>query len=259
MSLIMNIEEPKGINWNIFINSVFFVLGFSVIFSIVGILLQSVLADVSYDVQICLGRIGGFVIILFGLYLLGLIRFAFLEKEHKLKVKKRFKFQYLTSFIFGAAFAVGWTPCVGAILGAILTLAVIEPGTAFFLLMSYSLGLGLPFLVVGLFTTQFQRILPKVGKWINWVRYVFGAILILLGILVFTGQLNRIANLAFAARFLLWIDFGSVGAGGSLGLLIAFFAGLASFLSPCVLPLIPAFLAYLGTTVATTDEKIDNE
>lgn len=242
-------EEIGGINWNIFINTVFFVLGFSVIFSLVGVLLQSVLADVSYVVQIWLGRIGGAIIILFGLYLVGILRLEFLEREHKLKVKRRFKFQYLTSFLFGAAFAVGWTPCVGAILGAILTLAVIEPGSAFFLLLSYSLGLGLPFLVVGLFAVKIQKIMPKISRWVNWFRYVFGVVLILLGILVFTSQLNRVVNLAFAAKFLLWLDVGGVGIGGSLNLVIAFFAGLASFLSPCVLPLIPAFLAYLGTTV----------
>ena len=245
-------KERKIIDWSIFINSVFFVLGFSVIFSLVGVLLQSVLSDISYSVQLWLGRIGGAVIIFFGLYLLGLIKISFLEKEHKLKVKKRFNSQYFTSFVFGAAFAVGWTPCVGAILGAILTLAIIEPGSAFFLLLSYSLGLGIPFLLVGLFTAKAQKTLPKMGKWLTYIRYIFGVILVLLGVLVFTSQLSRIANLEFAAKFLLWLNFGGVGTDGSLSLIIAFFAGLASFLSPCVLPLIPAFLAYLGTTVDTS-------
>src|SRR3989338_5139948 len=100
---------------DVFFSAVFFVLGFSVIFSLVGVLLQSVLSSVSYDVQKWLGRIGGAIIILFGLYLAGLLKLAFLEREYKFKAA-RFKSKYLTSFVFGAAFAVGWTPCVGAVL-----------------------------------------------------------------------------------------------------------------------------------------------
>ena len=236
-------------NWDVFLASVFFVLGFSSVFALLGVLLQTVLSNISYQVQTWLGRIGGVFIIFFGLYLLGFIKPKFLEQEHKLKVKKKFKSVYVTSFIFGAAFAVGWTPCVGAILGAVLALAVIEPSTAFFLLLSYSLGLGIPFLLVGLFTNQAQGLINKAGKWITYANYVFGVILIAIGIFVFTNQLSRIANFPFASKILISLNVGGVGLGTSLNLGIAFFAGLLSFLSPCVLPLIPAFLAYLASTV----------
>lgn len=235
--------------WDIFLSSVFFVLGLSVIFSLLGVLLQSALSNISFEVQKWLGRIGGVIIILFGLYLLGLIRIKFLEKEHKLKVKRRFKSRYITSFLFGAAFGVGWTPCVGAILGAILTLAIVQPSSAFFLLLSYSLGLGIPFLLVGLFTNQAQRFISKAGRWLTYLNYFFGAVLILLGILVFTNQLARIASFPFASNLLISLNLETVGMGMSLNFGIAFLAGIVSFLSPCVLPLIPAFLAYLGTTV----------
>jgi cytochrome c-type biogenesis protein len=231
--------------WKIFLASVFFVLGFSVIFSLVGVLLQSVLAHVAVTVQIWLGRLGGVIIILFGIYLLGILQIPFLEREHKLRVKRKFGSVYLTSFIFGAAFAVGWTPCVGAVLGAILTLAVTQPGSAFFLMLSYSLGLGIPFLLVGLFTNQAQKLVKKSGKWLTYLRYIFGVVLIGLGVLVFTNQLSRIANLAFVSNLLLSLNLGGGLQGLSIG--IAFFAGLISFLSPCVLPLIPAFLAYLAS------------
>ena len=234
--------------WSIFINSVFFVLGFSIVFSLVGVLLQSVLSSVSYTVQKWLGYIGGTIIIFFGIYLLGLIRVPFLEKEHKLRVKRKFKYSYITSFVFGSAFAVGWTPCVGAILGAVLTLAVTNPASAFPLMISYSLGLGIPFLLVGLFTDRASGFIQKAGPKLKYVNYVFGAILILLGILVFTNQLSRIANVPFLAQLLANVSGGSIGFGATLNLGISFLAGLASFLSPCVLPLIPAFLAYLATT-----------
>ena len=91
----------KSNRWQIFINTIFFVLGFGVIFSIVGVLLQSVLSNVAYTVQNWLGYIGGSIIIIFGMYLLGLIKIEFLEREHKLKVTKKFRYSYLTSMTFG--------------------------------------------------------------------------------------------------------------------------------------------------------------
>ena len=245
-------------NWDVFLASVFFVLGFSSVFALLGVLLQTVLSNISYQVQTWLGRIGGVFIIFFGLYLLGFIKPKFLEQEHKLKVKKKFKSVYVTSFIFGAAFAVGWTPCVGAILGAVLALAITEPSTAFFLLLSYSLGLGIPFLLVGLFTNQAQNLINKAGKWITYANYVFGVILIAIGIFVFTNQLSRIANFPIASKILISLNVGGVGLGTSLNLGIAFFAGLLSFLSPSVLPLIPAFLAYLASTVVK-DKKSEKK
>ena len=247
----MTMEKKR--DWKVFISSIFFVLGFSIVFSLVGVLLQSILADVSYEVQKWLGRIGGIIIMLFGLYLLGLIKPKFLEKERKLQIRRKFKSMYMTSFLFGAAFAVGWTPCVGAVLGAVLTLAVTEPASAFFLMFAYSLGLGIPFLLVGLFTNQAQRLISRSLGWLKYLNYLFGAILIALGIFVFTNQLSRIANLAFASDILIAISPPSIGIQGSLSMGIAFFAGIVSFLSPCILPLIPAFLSYLATTVVSKE------
>ena len=212
-------------------------------------MLQSVLAKVSFTVQQWLGYISGTIIIFFGIYLLGLIKIPFLEQEHKLRVKRKFRYSYITSFVFGSAFAVGWTPCVGAILGGILTLAVSNPASAFPLLLSYSLGLGIPFLIVGLFTNSASKFIEKAGPKLKYVNYVFGAILIILGIFVFTNQLSRIASVPFLSNLLINVSEGSIGMAGALGLGISFIAGIASFLSPCVLPLIPAFLSYLATTV----------
>ncbi|MBI4447853.1 sulfite exporter TauE/SafE family protein [Candidatus Woesearchaeota archaeon] len=246
----------KERNWGIFVSSIFFVLGFSLVFSLLGVLLQSVLSGVSYGLQKWLGRIGGTIIILFGLYLLGLIRPKFLEKEYTLKVKRRFKYSFLTSFVFGAAFAVGWTPCVGAILGAILTLAATQPTNAFLLMLSYSIGLGVPFMLVGLFANEAQRFISWSSKWVAYANYVLGSILIMLGILVFTNQLSRIASLSIASDLLIKFNLAGITFGSSLNLAVAFLAGIASFLSPCVLPLIPAFLSYLtSTAVGKTNEK----
>lgn len=252
-SEVLNIPGKK--DWNLFLSSVFFVLGFSVVFALLGVLLQTVLLSVGYQVQLWLGRIGGAIIIFFGLYLTGIIKLKFLQQEHKFKVKKTFKSRHVTSFVFGAAFAVGWTPCVTAALGAILGLAATQPGSAFFLLIAYTLGLGLPFLAVGLFSTQAKRLIDKIGPWLKWVNIVFGIILIVLGILVFTGQLARAANFEPIAN-LFGVNDTSIGnniEGFSIvNFALSFAAGLVSFLSPCVLPLVPAFLSYLATTVRKT-------
>ena len=239
--------------WNTFINSIFFVLGFSVVFSVVGVLLQSLLSNVAVQAQRWLGRAGGVVIILFGLYLLHLLEIPWLSREHKITVQKS-RSRYATSFLFGAAFAVGWTPCVSAALGAILTFAAVQPGQAFFLMLAYTLGLGIPFLLVGLFTSQAQHFIRKISGWVHYLQYFFGAVLVIIGILVFTSQLSRIANLEFVATILTTLNIGT-SAGGNIAMLsffnlgIAFVAGLISFLSPCVLPLIPAFLSFLAAGV----------
>jgi len=196
-------DTGKGFRAKMFLNSVFFVLGFSSVFALLGVLLNTVLESSSYSVQTWLGRIGGIIIIFFGLYLLGLIKIPFLERDHKLKVTTKFSISYVTSFVFGAAFAVGWSPCVGAVLGSILALAASQPGMSFALLAVYALGLGLPFLIVGLFSGQAITLINKSEKFLKYFNIVVGIFLLILGVLVFTGTLNLVANFSFVNNFLL--------------------------------------------------------
>ncbi len=238
-------------DWGVFFTSVFFVLGFSVVFSLVGVMLRTVLVHSSHDVQMWLGRIGGIIIILFGLFVLGLFTPRFLQRDHKILIRRKFKSRYITAFVFGAAFAVGWTPCVSAALGAILALAAVNPSSAFLLLFAYTLGLGIPFLIVGAFTNQAQEFINRAGAWLTYVEYFFGVVLIIIGIFIFTGELSKVANVQFLTSILTALHLGT-SAGGSISslsivnLAVALFAGLASFLSPCVLPIIPGFLSYLA-------------
>jgi cytochrome c-type biogenesis protein len=185
-----------------FAHSVVYVLGFASVFSVLGILLNTVLLSVASGVQMWLSWIGGTIIIVFGLHLTGLIRIPFLSQDHTADVKTR-SATYLTSFLFGASFAVGWSPCVGPVLGSVLALAAAQPGIAFPLLLSYSLGLGLPFLAVGLFSTQALALIRKYGKLLRYFNIIVGVLLIALGILVFTQTLNLVANLGFVNNLLL--------------------------------------------------------
>lgn len=195
--------ESQSSRKEIFINSLFFVLGFSVVFALLGVLLNTVLESIAYDVQEWLSRIGGALIIFFGLYLVGLIKIPFLEHEYKFRVTGTFKSRYLTSFMFGLAFAAGWTPCVGPALGVILGLATSQPGSAFVLLLSYAFGLGVPFLLVGFFTAQAQSLISRYAHIVHYVNIVFGVILVVLGVLVFTQSLNLIANFDFVNKLVL--------------------------------------------------------
>ncbi|HEY0907887.1 MAG TPA: cytochrome c biogenesis protein CcdA [Candidatus Paceibacterota bacterium] len=188
---------------DIFLASLFFVLGFSIVFALLGVLLNTVLAGVAYGAQAWLSRIGGVIIIVFGLYLTGLLSIPALSRAHTMHVSVKKHSRYLTSFLFGFAFAAGWTPCVGAILGAIIALAASNPGSAFALLLSYSIGLGVPFLLVGIFASQATGFIARHSRAFQTLSKVFGAILVVLGILVFTQELSRIASFGFVNELLL--------------------------------------------------------
>ena len=186
------IEETS--RWKLLGHSLLFVLGFATVFALLGVLLNNILVTVAATFQLWLQRIAGAAIIFFGLYLLGIIKPTFLEREHKFKVT-RFSSKGLTSFVFGAAFAVGWTPCVGAVLGTILALAISMPGQSLSLLFAYSLGLGIPFLLAGIFAKEFLALLRRNTTFLKYFNLVIGSLITLLGILVFTGRLSTIVSI----------------------------------------------------------------
>ncbi len=178
---------------NIVLNSVFFVIGFSVVFSTLGVIINSVLSTSAVEFVAVLNQVGGIIIIGFGVFLLLSIKINKLNMEKKFFPKSS-KSSYPMSFVFGLAFAVGWTPCVGPILGTILTLAATTPSVAFNLLLLYSLGLGIPFILIGVFYSRATRVIRSMSKHLKYYNVFLGGFIILLGILVFTNQLAYIAN-----------------------------------------------------------------
>lgn len=178
---------------NIVLNSVFFVLGFSALFSILGVIINGVLGTAAGEFVDTLNQVGGVIIIGFGIFLLLSTKINKLNMEKKF-FPKRSKASYPMSFVFGLAFAVGWTPCVGPILGTILTLAATTPSVAFNLLLVYSLGLGIPFILIGVFYSRATRIIRSMSKHLKYYNLVLGGFIVILGILVFTNQLAYIAN-----------------------------------------------------------------
>ena len=189
---------------NIFLNTVYFVLGFSLVFAILGVILNSVLSAYGAGFQHYLTSIGGIVIIGFGAYLILSTRIRSLNFEKKMTIVKlpRFKTSYVTSFVFGAAFAAGWTPCVGPILGSTFALAATHPAAAYNSLLAYSIGLGIPFLITGAFFSRATGMIRRMVKYLKYFNLVMGGILVVVGILLFTNQLILLANFPLANQII---------------------------------------------------------
>jgi cytochrome c-type biogenesis protein len=184
---ITTFKESSGFNKVVFLNTLFYVLGFVLVFTAIGILFNTVLATAGFTIREWLTRLGGIVIVLFGFFLLGVLRIPWLDQEHAIPVRR--KASYTTSFLFGAAFAVGWTPCLGAVLGAILTLAAVNATNATALLFAYSAGLAVPFLLTGLFYSSAARFIKLSARYTRIVSIILGILLIILGTMLFFNKL----------------------------------------------------------------------
>jgi cytochrome c-type biogenesis protein len=170
------------------------VAGFSVIFIALGAT-ASALGVLLLRSQVWIGRIGGVVVILFGLYLLGVLRPGLLMRERKVQLVRK-PLGYLGSAFVGVTFGAAWTPCIGPILGAILTLAAAQAsvGHGAALLTAYSAGLALPFLVTALALDRFLAWFQRFRRYLAWVERVAGILLILLGLLLVTDRFTLLAS-----------------------------------------------------------------
>lgn len=185
--------SPSVSRAGIMLNTAFFVLGFSVVFAAVGALINSVLADSASGFVSGFNQVGGAIIIAFGAFMLLSTRMRFLNLERRL-LPRRSGASYPMSFVFGLSFAAGWTPCVGPVLGTILALAATTPSAAFGLLLAYSLGLGVPFLLIGAFFSRATPVIRAMGRHMRHYTVAVGLLIVLLGALVITGQLSHLAS-----------------------------------------------------------------
>jgi cytochrome c-type biogenesis protein len=188
----------SGVNSRVitFMHGVAFVLGFSLVFVLLGVA-ASALGGLLYDVRTWLGRIGGFVVIVFGLHMIGVFRIPFLEYDTRLQELPDPKLGYLSSALMGIFFSAGWSPCVGPVLGAILTMALnggsITNGVV--MLSAYSAGLAIPFLIAALGIGWVTTILRKYGKIMRYTEIVMGALMVIIGVMLMTGAFNVIATM----------------------------------------------------------------
>ncbi|MFM8321452.1 MAG: cytochrome c biogenesis CcdA family protein [Chloroflexota bacterium] len=217
--------------WVPFSHGVAFVWGFSLVFISLGVA-TSAIGGLLYDMRTWLARIGGVVVIIFGLHMIGIFRIPFLEYDLRAQSVPDRNRGYIASLLMGVFFSAGWSPCVGPILGSILTITLsggsISQGLV--LLTAYSAGLAIPFLVasvqIGLVTTALRRY----GKVMHYVEVAMGVLLVIVGAMLLTGQFEKLAQ--YSSSFFGIYDELALGR-----LLVIGLAVLA------VLALIPAFIA----------------
>ncbi len=177
-----------------FLHGVAFVIGFSLVFVVGGAALGAVgnlLSD--YDVRLWLSRAGGALVIVFGLHTMGVIRIPLLDYDTRKQVAPDPRLSYLSSALMGVFFSAGWAPCLGPILGAISTLALFG-GKALdgaILLLAYSIGMAVPFLLAALGIGSAAELLRKHGKTIRVLSVATGFLLVILGVLLLTGTVEQ--------------------------------------------------------------------
>ena len=171
-----------------------FVLGFTLVFMLFGAS-ATALGRVLKYYEVWFQRIGGALIILFGLYCLGALKLSFLDRDARLHLDRK-PVGFLGSVLVGMTFGAGWTPCIGPILGAILGLAASEEslGRGMLLLGTYSAGLAVPFLIAAWAVEWFLDFFQRFRRYLPWVQRISGIILIVVGLLMATGQFTRIAG-----------------------------------------------------------------
>ncbi|QWU14794.1 cytochrome c-type biogenesis protein [Paenibacillus sophorae] len=163
-----------------------FILGFSAVFYTLGFG-AGVFGQFFIEQRELIRQLSAILIIVMGLFLLGIFQPRFLMRERKLEFSRR-PTGYIGSFIFGIGFSAGWSPCIGPILTAIIALSASEPGTWLKLITAYSIGFALPFFVLAFFVGGARRLLKYSGP----LMKIGGALMVLMGILLFTDQMFRI-------------------------------------------------------------------
>jgi cytochrome c-type biogenesis protein len=227
----------------LFLHSVFFVLGFSFIFVALGAT-ATVLGQLLLGARLWIQRLGGILVIILGLHTMGVITVPLLYSEKRAHVKANPRLGYLSSFLVGLFFAAGWTPCLGPVLATMLAWAASSSDLwqGVVMLSFYSLGFGIPFLLTGLLFDAATGWLHKLNRHMRVISIISGVLLVGIGLLMLTDSMARLSGLlgVFSLESALEVS--------AISMPVAVVAGLLSFVSPCVLPLVPAYLGYMGGT-----------
>lgn len=183
----LTVDRKKEIRIITILHSLLFILGFSVVFILLGMTV-TLLGAFLLEYQSILKRVGAIFIIFFGFLITGVIKIGFLGKEKKITYRKK-GISYIGSFLVGSTFALAWTPCVGPILGSVLVYASSTASLrlGFSLLSIFSLGLAIPFLISSMLVNSFLLYFKKIKDYLKWVNLLAGIILIIFGITILIG------------------------------------------------------------------------
>jgi cytochrome c-type biogenesis protein len=196
-------ESAKSNRWVTFTHGLAFVLGFSVVFIFLGVA-ASAFGGLLFDIRTWLAKIGGILVVIFGLHMIGVFRIPFLEYDLRVHSQVDPRWGYISSALLGVFFSAGWSPCVGPVLGAILTLAL-NGGSVLLgvkLLSAYSAGLAIPFLIAALGIGWVSIILRKYSQVMRYVEIAMGVVLVIVGLMLSLGTFELLA------RYGLFVDFG---------------------------------------------------
>jgi cytochrome c-type biogenesis protein len=232
-------------------HALLFITGFSLVFIVGWGGATTALGRLLYDYKDWITRMGGAVLILFGMATMNVIRIPWFYMDTRPEYRGKTG-TFWGSLLMGVFFAAGWSPCIGATLGAILTLGFSQDtvGQAMVLTSGYSLGFGLMFLLLAIGLDRAMAWVRRLRKHMRTFQSITGVLIIAIGILMLTERMTIIS--IWATNLGLYLD---VPAGSSTvpSYLTAIVAGILSFFSPCVLPLVPAYLGYLsGQALSST-------
>lgn len=181
-------EDNQLRRTQVFTHAVLFVTGFTLVFIVLFGLPATLLGAALNQYSTIIAQVGGVILILFGLHTIGIFTIPFLNMTKQLHLDHGMTPGYLRSGLIGVAFAAGWTPCIGPLLGAVMTLSFTEPKTGVFFTFVYAMGLALPFLLTALLLTRATNFLHRINKHAQIVQRVSGVFLILVGLLLVSGQ-----------------------------------------------------------------------
>jgi cytochrome c-type biogenesis protein len=192
------LSQKNEIRWQVMKNALAFVVGFSLIFILAGMLLSFLSSEI-IGLKEWINRIGGLLILVLALHMLELINIPFLNREFNATGKVSNKGQWYSSALMGSTFGLAWTPCTGPILALILSLSAntgsVSEGSM--LMVAFSSGLALPFLLTGAFSASVSSWLMKNRHIIVWFNRVAAVLLIVLGIYIFTGRIETLLGAFF--------------------------------------------------------------
>ncbi|MCI0532324.1 MAG: cytochrome c biogenesis protein CcdA [candidate division Zixibacteria bacterium] len=199
----MNAGNRKEVIKRVTFNTIFFVLGFSVVFVLLGATASS-LGNVLKSNLGILNKIAGVIVVIFGLHIVGIFKIPFLNYEKRMHSRTK-PLGFLGAFAVGLAFAFGWSPCIGPILAGILLIAANQATVSkgMLLLGVYSLGLGLPFLITGVAFNYFIGISSWLKRHFRAIEIVSGTFLIIVGVLIFFGSFTFLGQLL--AKYFPWL------------------------------------------------------
>ncbi|MCP4632064.1 MAG: cytochrome c biogenesis protein CcdA [candidate division Zixibacteria bacterium] len=199
-------KGQKGVLRSVVLNTLFFILGFSLVFIAFGAT-ATVFGQFLGEYKSIISRIAGILVIIFGLHFMGIFKIKWLLYEKRFQSAGK-KAGFLSSFLIGLAFAFGWTPCIGPILAGILSIASTQEsvGQGVLLLAVYSAGLGLPFLATGLAFNSFLAVSGRIKKHFKIIEVIGGILLVAVGLLLVTDSFSYLSG--YLSELMPWLNLG---------------------------------------------------